>query len=325
MKTAIFFVVCMLLASCFKEVATRTVFVLKPVTQVTPVDEFSPLEGVVSYSYAVDTTAWGIASYEDALAGIITSKNDPSLKKTTPEVMAEPYASEGAVGWVKLTLTNLIQMVVAVDPVNKIYAYTQQELPENLFELYVTLPFLPAKEGFSYKLNKWSYYNEFYVPPVKRKCSIFPKIQTEQGGPESPPATSRQILAYAYAVDTTLWYVASYQDALSRKITSKTQPTQTRTSPNFEAYYETTGAYSMLVTLSPLMVVVVDNVNKLYAYSKQEVDIDGEDVIFPAFVFRPWDPTWIEVQTGWRVVNEQYKPAEPETPDPENPETPSKR
>ena len=43
----------------------------------------------------------------------------------------------------------------------------------------------------------------------------------------------------------------------------------------------------MEVSSPTLMVVVVDQTNEVYAYSKQEVDLDGEPVTFP-IVFRTW-------------------------------------
>ena len=42
-------------------------------------------------------------------------------------------------------------MIVAVDPTNRLYAYTQQEMSDNLPNLYVTLIFKLWKEGFTYK------------------------------------------------------------------------------------------------------------------------------------------------------------------------------
>ena len=73
------------------------------------------------------------------------------------------------------------QMVVAVDPVNRVYAYTQQELDVNLPNLYVSLIFKPWK-GFSYKEGNWSFYNEFYAPPVYLDCLIDPSVQLAEGG-----------------------------------------------------------------------------------------------------------------------------------------------
>lgn len=114
-------------------------------------------------------------------------------------------------GWVQMPLSAETQMVVAVDPVNRVYAYTQQELDVNLPNLYVSLIFKPWK-GFSYKEGNWSFYNEFYAPPVYLDCLIDPSVQLAEGGETSEIAN---VKAYAYAADTTAFYIASYDDAVS--------------------------------------------------------------------------------------------------------------
>lgn len=310
-----------LLTGCFKDTSYETTYVLKPLLQAASVDPTQPLEGVRAYTYAVDTLLWGIESYEDALSGVITMKGDPSQRMTTPAAVAVPYdAVEGAVGWLQMPIGEPFQMIVAVDPAHKLYGYTVQPQILNLPELYVSLVFKPWKEGFSYKEGNWSFYNDFYEPPVVLKTYISPKLQVEMEGPESDP-TASQIKAYAYAADTTQWYIASYEDARDGKITLKADPAQTRSQPNFQAYREDSGLYGMEVTSTPLMVVVVDRTNRLYAYSKQEVELSGPEVTFP-IVFRLWNETWIAVENGWRVVNDAFRP---EATDPEIPESKNKR
>ncbi|WP_418982332.1 hypothetical protein [Alistipes sp.] len=308
-----------LLAGCFKDTSYDTTYVLKPLVQPNSVDPVQPLEGVQAYTYAVDTLLWGISSYEDALAGVITLKGDPSQQMTTPAAVAVPYdAIEGAVGWLQMPVGEPFQMIVAVDPASRIYGYTVQPQILNLPELFVSLVFKPWKEGFSYKDGNWSFYNDFYVPPVTLKTYIAPKLQQTEGGPESDPVSS-QVKAYAYAADTTQWYIASYEDARDFRITLKDDPKQTRTQPNFRAYHEDSGLYGMDVTSTPLMVVVVDLENQLYAYSKQEVELSGPEVTFPV-VFRLWSKEWITVENGWRVVNDALRPEQ--NPEPETPVTP---
>lgn len=311
-----------LLTGCFKDTSYDTNYVLKPLVQPASVDPVQPLEGVQAYTYAVDTLVWGIASYQDALAGVITMKDDPSQRMTTPAAVATPYEGiEGTVGWLQMPVGDPLQMIVAVDPASRIYGYTVQPQILNLPELYVSLIFKPWKEGFSWKEGNWSFYNEFYVPPVVLKTYISPKLQQAEDGPQTDP-TSSQIMAYAYAADTTQWYIASYEDARDYRITMKEDPDQTRTQPNFQAYRENSGLYGMEVTSTPLMVVVVDRTNRLYAYSKQEVDLSGPEQTFPV-VFRLWSTAWITVENGWRVVNDAHRPEE--TPDPVTPESHYKR
>lgn len=197
-----------LLAGCFKDVSYKTNYVLKPLAQAQTVDPVEPFEGLKAYAFDADTAFYTVASYEDALNGVIARKDDLSDRIASPVAAAEPCVREGTVGWVQMPLSAETQMVVAVDPVNRVYAYTQQELDVNLPNLYVSLIFKPWK-GFSYKEGNWSFYNEFYAPPVYLDCLIDPSVQLAEGGETSEIAN---VKAYAYAADTTAFYIASYDD-----------------------------------------------------------------------------------------------------------------
>ena len=187
-----------LLAGCFKDVSYKTNYVLKPLAQAQTVDPVEPFEGLKAYAFDADTAFYTVASYEDALNGVIARKDDLSDRIASPVAAAEPCVREGTVGWVQMPLSAETQMVVAVDPVNRVYAYTQQELDVNLPNLYVSLIFKPWK-GFSYKEGNWSFYNEFYAPPVYLDCLIDPSVQLAEGGETSEIAN---VKAYAYAADT---------------------------------------------------------------------------------------------------------------------------
>lgn len=295
-----------LLTGCFKDVSTKTTYVIKPLVQDLSGDPYLALEGVQAYAFDADTTFYTVASYEDALAGVASLKDNPS-QQLPAFAAGEPYEREGTSGWVQMPLSNATQMVLAIDTEHRIYAYTQQELGENLPNLYVALPFKPWKEGFSYKDGNWSYYNEFYTPPTYLDCFIEPAVQTEEGGATGEISSLK---AYAFAADTTAWYIATYDDAVAGKITSKDDDSFTRSNPNFTAYKEEGSAlYKMQVSTQTLMVVVVDRVNRLYAYTKKEVDLEGASPTFPV-LFRPWVQQWIddEEPNGWIVVNPELDP-----------------
>ena len=302
------FTAVVLFAGCFKEVSYRTDYVLKPLVQENSGDvaQLLPEGKAQAFAHAADTVFWEVASYEDALAGIITRRDNPSEKQTVPLVTAEPYQQEGIAGWLSMRIDKPSVMVVAVDTEHRIYGYTQQEIAENFPKLYVSVVFKPWKEGTEYKDGNWIFRNQFYVPPTYLDCYIVPSVQAEEGGETTEPS---KLKAYAYAVDTTAWRIASYIDAAAGVITSKNDPSQTRSNPNFTASKEESGAYGMEVSSPTLMVVVVDQTNEVYAYSKQEVDLDGEPVTFP-IVFRTWRPEYLYVEEGWSVVNE--KNADPE-------------
>lgn len=302
------FTAVVLFAGCFKEVSYRTDYVLKPLVQENSGDvaQLLPEGKAQAFAHAADTVFWEVASYEDApgrdhyAAGQPDRKTDRAARdgRTLPAGrdcrMALDADRQPSV------------MVVAVDTEHRIYGYTQQEIAENFPKLYVSVVFKPWKEGTEYKDGNWIFRNQFYVPPTYLDCYIAPSVQAEEGGETTEPS---KLKAYAYAVDTTAWRIASYVDAAAGVITSKNDPSQTRSNPNFTASKEESGDYGMEVSSSTLMVVVVDQTNEVYAYSKQEVDLDGEPVTFP-IVFRTWRPEYLYVEEGWRVVNE--KNADPE-------------
>ena len=261
---------------CFKDGSLKTNYVLKPLSQTLSTDSYEPLDGVQAYAFAADTNLYTVASYEDAL-----------------------------------NVTQPMQMVVAVDTEHRLYAYTQQELEVNLPNLYVSLPFRVWKEGNSYKDGNWSYYNEFYTPPVYVDCYVDPYVQATEGGEQTRIS---KLEVYAYAADTTAWYIATYDDAVNGKITSKTDPEDTRTIPSFQAYVDgDTGLYKMSVSSGQLMVVVADRSDQMYAYTQQSVDLEtAESVTFPTLVFQPWQTLWIDKTDtgGWTIVNPAHAPEE---------------
>lgn len=299
----------LLASGCFKDTSIRTNYILKPLSQALSTDPYTPFEGLKAYSFDADTALYTVSSYEDALNGVISQKGRPSERITTPVSTSAPYEREGTTGWVSLELRSPTQMVVAVDPVHRLYAYTQQEVEVNLPNLYVALTFRTWKEGNSYKDGNWSYYNEFYAPPVYRDCYVDAKAQLSEGAAET--AISKMEV-YAYAADTTAWYIASYDDAVSGRITSKADTTDTRTIPSFRGYADSgTGLYKMSVSAGSLMVVVADRSDRMYAYTQQTVDLTQTDALtFPALVFRPWRGLWHDATdtNGWLVVNPTYDP-----------------
>lgn len=304
------FAVAALSAGCFKSVSFNTDYVLKPLAEISSGDVPVPFaeDEVQAFAYAVDTSLWTVSTYDDALAGIITQRDDPSVRLTTPLVVADSVLGEDGLR-LTMRLKESSIMVVAVDTKDKLYGYTQQEVPENFPTLYVTVIFQPWKSGLQYKGEKggsWIFRNDFYVPPTILDCYIDPSVQSEEGGETVEPT---KLKAYAFAADTTLWSVTSYLDAAAGVITFKTDTTVTRSNVDFTAYKEASGNYGMEVSSSPLLVVVVDQTDEIYAYSKQVVDLNGSPVTFPV-VFRPWREEYLYEDAGWVYVNEKFAPKE---------------
>ena len=291
-RIILFLAAAALFTGCFKDVSYKTTYVFKPLEQEKSGDPTQILADAKLYAFAADTSSWEVASYKDALAGVISQRGNRNEKISTPLAAGEPYEQEGVEGLLQMSFDRSSVMVVAVDTKNELYGYTQQEVPED---------------------GKWLMFNDSYTPPIYIDSQVTAQLQAEEGAEPTVPSNLR---VYAYAVDTTAWKINSYNDAAQRIITSKSDPKQTRTSPDFEAYYsKESGTYGMKVSSPTLMVVVTDPVNQLYAYSQQEVEIveGGQPVNFLPVVFRPWKQEYLYVEEGgWRVVNDKLAPKEPE-------------
>lgn len=307
------------LSSCLKgDTDGKTTYVIKPLVQRTSGDRNEPLADIIAYAFKADTTEWGVASYEDAVAGILTHKEHPNEQLGTPIATAEPYGVEGLENRFVMTLPDYPVMLLVVDHINRLYAYTNQNLQPNMGSLFVTLIFKPWKEVTAYK-EGWSFYNPFYEPPKELELYTRVLAQSAENGPEEE---IEYLKLYAFAADTTLWRIASYEDAVAGIITMKENEHEQRTTPEFNAYATNDpGLYRMKVTQPTLMLVAVDRTHGLYAYTKRVVDLSGESPTYN-LLFRPWMPQWITEEEGWCIVNPEYEPTteeqDPETPSTEN-------
>ena len=212
----------------------------------------------------------------------------------------------------EMTLPPREVMLLAIDTENRLYAYTNIELKENIGSLYVTLIFKTWKEGASWT-EGWSFYNSFYSPAKEIESFVKVAAQLAEGAAEE---VIPNVKVMAFAADTTEWRIASYDDAVGGMLTSKQDEQITRSNPEYNGY-ETNekGTFRLKVGASPLMVVVVDRTHRMYAYSKQTVDLESD--LTPTFsvLFRPWLTAWISEENGWRVVNPEYEPeTEEQTP-----------
>lgn len=304
-KTRIAAAICILacFAGCFEDVSYDTSYVLKPLLQTASGSDVAPLEGTTAYAFAADTADWEVVSYEDALAGIITSRHNPAEKNNTPIATTEPYQAEGATGWLSMRIRRSSALVVAVDPTHRIYGYRQQGFGENMPRLYSTVVFRPWKEDYD-ESKSWFMRNDFYTPPLEAQYVIEPYVETTEG---TTPELLSSLKAYAYAVDTTDWKVASYDDATLGIITSKYDEEETKRNPMATAARDSeTGFYTMTVTSERIMLIVADTRNRRYAYSRQDIDLTGGPYSSKV-TFRPWRTDSVYVEEGWRFVN-NYDP-----------------
>ena len=160
-KIALVALAMIMLSGCFKKVTTNTTLIVKTlIEEISGGDDVAAKE-VVAYAYYTGTTDWTVASYEDAVQGIIT---DPSgtERRTTPDVVASPFEREGSTNsYVAMPLDQSPAMIVIAVPEVRMYAYSFRTLEaENLPQTYITLIFHSWKtkqytEGNKNKGGEW--------------------------------------------------------------------------------------------------------------------------------------------------------------------------
>ncbi len=250
-----------------------------------------PLSGAVGYLFDADTTSWGIASYEDALAGVITNKSTgEQLSSSTKLSAAEDNDSQ--IG-VETSLKDA--MVVVVDPINEWYAYTDQVFDYSTNELSRDVVFSPWNYPNGYESDGWwiqpAIYNIQYL--------VTTYIQEEQSGESLP---FREAKAYAFEADTTAWRVMSYEDATLGIITHKQSGEQiqaTTTSTMIDA--DSLVQLQLNIDFSQAMVVVVDEQNSCYAYTNYTFDSSITEYL-TLLTFRPWDNAQTYDEDEWMVI-----------------------
>lgn len=162
MKRTILYAAALSLAGCFKSVGYDTDVILKSWVQPESSDALQPAQGVVAYAFEADTTTWTVASYEDALNGILTRKGTD--ERGVPPVQGVLYRLDSIDMDLQLMrVSSTPVVVVAVDPENRLYGYRQQELGENLPRLFTSVVFRPWKRMKKYVDGTWRMFNEFYV------------------------------------------------------------------------------------------------------------------------------------------------------------------
>ena len=106
---------------CFKSIGYETFYVLRPWAQEGTVKTPIPREDMLAYAFDADTTEWSVLSYEDAVAGIITSRR--TGEKLRPIAQGEPYEIDGNENWLAMQLNGPRFLILAVDQSNRLYIH----------------------------------------------------------------------------------------------------------------------------------------------------------------------------------------------------------
>lgn len=166
----------LLSTSCFKKESYDTLFRIAVYNQNVSGEPLTRATDLESYAFYVDTAMWRIASWEDALAHVITDKSNPSVKLSVPDAVG--IFDAGADFQVTLPLTAPMSMLVVVDKANSTYAYRKYESPINLPEIFAQLHMYAWRR--TYNANGWRIVNP--QPDTERP----PLVPTEPDLPQTP-------------------------------------------------------------------------------------------------------------------------------------------
>lgn len=162
MRRTMLYAAALLLSGCFKSVSYDTDVILKSWVQKASADPLEPAVGVVAYAFEADTVTWTVSSYENALNGILTRKGTDETGVSP--VRGELYRVDSVdMDLLLMRVRSTPVVLVAVDTENRLYGYRQQELGENLPQLYTSVIFRPWKRMKKYVDGTWRMFNDFYV------------------------------------------------------------------------------------------------------------------------------------------------------------------
>lgn len=164
--------------SCFKKVTMDCRYHVRPYYQAESGGVAVQGEGTIAYAFAADTSQWTIATYDDALNGVLTSKTSGE-KRTDAMDRAEQGDST-----VVLQLTATPATIVVVDTVNKLFGWRMTDVVENLPDLYVSVTFRPWSVKKQYVEGAWRMNNEAYVAPEPEEPAEPEQPTDPEGGNE---------------------------------------------------------------------------------------------------------------------------------------------
>lgn len=154
-KTLFALLVCAIFAAgCFKKVSNDTQFIIKPNLQAESGAEMSIAGGARAYAWFNRTTDWVFASYEDALAGVLTDTLNRTTESVAPDAESVTLDTEGMQGLLQIDTRSQSVMLLVLYPDADLCAWRIFATGENLSPTYLTVQFRPWKTG-AYTDSGW--------------------------------------------------------------------------------------------------------------------------------------------------------------------------
>ena len=97
-RIILFLAAAALFTGCFKDVSYKTTYVFKPLEQEKSGDPTQILADAKLYAFAADTSSWEVASYKDALAGVISQRATATKRSPRRSPRANPMSRRASKG-----------------------------------------------------------------------------------------------------------------------------------------------------------------------------------------------------------------------------------
>lgn len=327
-------------AACSKEASYRTDVQLKPLVQLTSESPVEPLHTMVAYAYpSLDTVRWTVASYRDALEGIVTER---ATGKTRQDgIKAAPLPLEGsgtgeeggdsndngsdnpggpAATWLTVRVDASRVLLVVADTETEQYGYEELPLAVNLSPLTVSVVFYPWTQASTYRKGSWWMFNPAYIPAEESPLQIYPLVSMAEG---DEPQVLTQVVLHAYeGCDGAEWRPLSYDDAVAGIVTHRTTGEQMTSAVEFRPINrgDRPGRWGALLDERSL-IVVVDTAHRQYATATLDPGSRTDPRLYE-LLFLSWTGAQQYSSGVWSVIVAPEPEPEPEPENPENPEDP---
>lgn len=314
---------CLAAVSCTK-VRVDTAYTVRPWIEYRNNEREAYPEARV-YGFDVSERDWTVATYEDAVNGIITNRGDGSKRNFTWQ------GTPGADADREFHFTSKPVMLVASTiehagdggqgRAQEIFAYCDANIVENLDRMVLPVVFRPllrnpdrSKSDTTYIQGRWTITNRATYVPVDCEYAITAKQVLVEGGDEQ---NVPGMIAYAFVGDTLDWKVASYEDARAGRLTSRTDEgvkLDYHTGPVVFRQNEERVVFNL--TERDIIFVLCDPVQPMYGYGNANIQ-DNPATGSGKFTFRPYLPneTYTAENGKWVIVNGATTLSDPEEPE----------
>ncbi len=248
-----------------------------------------------------DLSDWVISSYQDALDGILTNKNNTADRKNAAEAEVTYSANNAAA-----TITDARAVLAVYDTIQPMYGYAVANLQNNPLTQSDKVTFTPCKPNTTEAAtttDRWTVVmGSTYVSTL---LTVSPQHKLTDSKAK-PLVTTK---GYAFYANSEAWDILSYEDALAGKITAKeggavreADITGVVTKEGQRIGFEMVQAEGH----DKVIVVICDTVQPMYAITQIEPgssNLKWAETAQKTVVFTPDKPDQTITSGDWEIRN----------------------